>query len=78
MLRHIKAKQFDTDLHRSPSKVKSSKNSKILVLIKAYNVTVIEISDIFCNNFLHFGYNKTKQSQMKLIEKSKYFVIVEH
>ena len=26
-----------------------------------------------CNNFLHFGYNKTKQNQMKIIEKLKHF-----
>ena len=29
--------------------------------------------DILCNNFPQFGYKKTKQNQMELIEKTKYF-----
>ena len=27
--------------------------------------------DIFCNNFLHFGYKKTESNKIKLIEKPK-------
>ena len=39
--------------------------------LKALIITIAD--DIFCNNFLHFGYNKTLQNQLKLIEKQNHF-----
>ena len=39
------------------------------------NALIITIADdIFCNNFLHFGYNKA--NQLKLIEKLFFLLIV--
>ena len=46
--------------------------SKIQTL-KALVITTTD--DIFCNNFLHFGYNKTWENQLKLIEKQNTFLL---
>ena len=41
-------------------------------------VLIITIADnIFCNNFLHLGYNETKQNQPKLIDhKNNTFILM--
>ena len=41
---------------------------------KALIITIAE--DIFCNNFLLFGDNKTYQNQLKLIEKHYTFLLI--
>ena len=43
----------------------------LFLTIKALIITTTDHT--FCNNFLHLGYDKTKQNQMKLFEKSKNF-----
>ena len=42
--------------------------------LKALLITIAD--NIFCNNFLHFGYDKTQQNQLKLIEKQNTFLLI--
>ena len=49
----------------------------IISKIQPLKHLIITIADdIFCNNFLHFRYNMTKQNQLKPIEKQNTFLLI--